>query len=155
MYLVNDLINIGLWSKELKDNIIASNGSIQSFDNLPPEFRSIYKTMWELKQVWVLKGAKARGPYVDQTQSMNIFMAEPDYQRLGSSHFWGWKNGLKTGMYYLRTKPSADAIKFTIDPNLIKLDKLIKSPNSKANSRFTDPIEDSEHELGDCTNCSA
>ena len=138
-YLVNDLTSIGLWSKDLKDNIIASSGSIQSFDNLPREFKSIYKTMWELKQVWVLKSAEARGPYVDQTQSMNIFMAEPDYQRLGSSHFWGWKHGLKTGMYYLRTKPSIDAIKFTIDPKLIKKDKL---------SLFS-------NELGDCFNCSA
>ncbi len=154
-YLVNDLINVGLWSKDLKDKIIASNGSIQSFDNLPPEFRSIYKTMWELKQIWVLKGAEARGPYTDQTQSMNIFMAEPDYQRLGSSHFWGWKHGLKTGMYYLRTKPSADAIKFTIDPKLIKKDKLIKSPKGKAKSRLTYPDEDPNHQLGDCTNCSA
>ncbi len=153
-YLVNDLINTGLWTKELKDKIIASNGSIQSFDQLPPDFRSIYKTMWELKQVWVLKGAEARGPYVDQTQSMNIFMAEPDYQRLGSSHFWGWKHGLKTGMYYLRTKPSADAIKFTIDPKLMK-DKAIKSPKGKAKSRLVHPVEDTSHELGDCTNCSA
>ena len=76
--------------------------------------------MWEIKQVWVIKAAVARGAFVDQSQSMNIFMAEPDYQRLSSSHFYAWKNGLKTGMYYLRTKPSADAIKFTIDPNLTK-----------------------------------
>ena len=133
-YLVNDLVSIGLWSKDLKDNIIAHNGSVQQFDNLPSEFKSIYKTMWELKQIWVLKAAEARGPFVDQTQSMNIFMAEPDYQRLGSSHFWGWKHGLKTGMYYLRTKPSMDAIKFTIDPNLIK---------------------NESNNIGDCLNCSA
>ena len=118
-YLVNDLININNWSTELKDRIIGQNGSIQSFDELPPEFKNLYKTMWEIKQVWVLKNAVARGPFVDQTQSMNIFMAEPDYQRLGSCHFWAWKNGLKTGMYYLRTKPSADAIKFTVDPKFI------------------------------------
>jgi ribonucleoside-diphosphate reductase alpha subunit len=132
-YLVNDLVSIGLWTKDLKDKIIANNGSVQSFDILPPEFKSIYKTMWELKQIWVLKAAEARGPFVDQTQSMNIFMGEPDYQRLGSSHFWGWKHGLKTGMYYLRTKPSMDAIKFTIDPNIIK----------------------NESNTGDCLNCSA
>jgi ribonucleoside-diphosphate reductase alpha subunit len=133
-YLVNDLFNVGLWTKDLKDKIIANNGSVQTFDILPPEFKSIYKTMWELKQIWVLKAAEARGPFVDQTQSMNIFMGEPDYQRLGSSHFWGWKHGLKTGMYYLRTKPSMDAIKFTIDPNIIK--------NESIN-------------VGDCLNCSA
>lgn len=118
-YLVDDLISIGLWSKELKDNIIAHNGSVQNL-NIPSEIKAIYKTIWEIKQIWVLKGAVARGPFVDQTQSMNIFMAEPDFIRLGSSHFWAWKNGLKTGMYYLRTKPSSDAVKFTIDPLLVK-----------------------------------
>jgi ribonucleotide reductase alpha subunit len=119
-YLVNDLINIGLWSIDLKNMIIASNGSIQMLDNVPQEIRDIYKTIWEIKQIWVLKAAVARGPFVDQTQSMNIFMGEPDYKRLGSSHIWGWKNGLKTGMYYLRTKPAVDAIKFTINPDLFK-----------------------------------
>lgn len=117
-YLVDDLIKVNLWSPELKDQIIASNGSIQTINEIPPEFKQIYKTMWEIKQSWVLKGAVARGPFVDQSQSMNIFMGEPDYQRLNSSHFWAWKNGLKTGMYYLRTKPAVDAIKFTIDPKL-------------------------------------
>ena len=119
-YLVNDLIKINMWSPELKDRIIASNGSVQTINEIPPEIRQLYKTMWEIKQIWVLKGAVARGSYVDQAQSMNIFMAEPDYQRLSSSHFWAWKNGLKTGMYYLRSKPAANAIKFTINPNLIK-----------------------------------
>jgi ribonucleoside-diphosphate reductase alpha subunit len=119
-YLVNDMLRIGMWDKNMKDKIIAMNGSIQSNDEIPSEFKALYKTIWEIKQVWVLKAAAARQPFVDQTQSMNIFMGEPDYQRLGSSHFWAWKNGLKTGMYYLRTKPSADAIKFTIDPNLVK-----------------------------------
>jgi ribonucleoside-diphosphate reductase alpha chain len=116
-YLVNDLISVGLWSLELKDKIIAANGSIQHLD-VPPEFKLLYKTIWEIKQVWVLKAAKARGSFVDQTQSMNIFIDKPDYQKLGSCHMWSWKNGLKTGMYYLRTKPSTDAIKFTIDPNI-------------------------------------
>jgi ribonucleoside-diphosphate reductase alpha chain len=119
-YLVKDLIAVGIWSENLKNLIIANNGSVQSIEEIPPEMRSLYKTVWELKQVWVLKQAVARGAFVDQTQSMNIFMAEPDYQRLTSSHFYGWKNGLKTGMYYLRSKPSSEAIKFTVDPNLVK-----------------------------------
>ena len=112
-YLVNDLIRLGMWSTELKDKIINDNGSINNLD-VPNNYKELYKTIWEIKQIWVLKGAVARGPFVDQTQSMNIFMAEPDYQRLGSSHFWAWKNGLKTAMYYLRTKPSAEAIKITV-----------------------------------------
>jgi ribonucleoside-diphosphate reductase alpha chain len=119
-YLVHDLINIGMWDNNIKDMILAASGSIQNIDSIPLQFKQLYKTIWEIKQVWVLKAAKARGAFVDQTQSMNIFMSEPDYQRLGSSHFWAWRNGLKTGMYYLRSKPSVDAIKFTIDPKLVK-----------------------------------
>ena len=113
-YLVQDLIRIGLWNPELKNKIISNNGSVQALD-IPSALKDMYKTIWEIKQIWVLKGAVARGPFVDQSQSMNIFMAEPDYQRLGSSHFWAWKHGLKTGMYYLRTKPSAEAIKITVE----------------------------------------
>jgi ribonucleoside-diphosphate reductase alpha chain/ribonucleoside-diphosphate reductase subunit M1 len=126
-YLVNDLIKLNLWNINLKDKIIAANGSIQNLDEIPIEIKNIYKTIWEIKQIWVLKGALARAPFVDQSQSMNIFMAEPDYQRLSSSHFWGWKNGLKTGIYYLRTKPSIDPIKFTIDPNLMKTDTICEN----------------------------
>ena len=119
-HLVKDLININMWSPMMKDMILAHSGSIQHIDGIPMQIKQLYKTIWEIKQVWVLKAAAARGAFVDQTQSMNIFMSEPDYQRLGSSHFWAWRNGLKTGMYYLRSKPSVDAIKFTLDPNLIK-----------------------------------
>jgi len=119
-HLVKDLININMWSPMMKDMILAHSGSIQHIDGIPMQIKQLYKTIWEIKQVWVLKAAGARGAFVDQTQSMNIFMSEPDYQRLGSSHFWAWRNGLKTGMYYLRSKPSVDAIKFTLDPNLIK-----------------------------------
>lgn len=139
-YLVNDLIKIGLWSSDLKNKIIAMNGSIQSFDEIPTEYKQIYKTIWEIKQIWVLKAAVARSPFIDQSQSMNVFMADPDYQRLSSSHFWGWKNGLKTGIYYLRTKPSTEAIKFTIDPTL-----------SKALTNNNVSVEDNTT----CENCSA
>jgi ribonucleotide reductase alpha subunit len=134
-YLVNDLIKIGLWNSQLKDQIIASNGSIQSIDSIPNELKLIYKTIWEIKQIWVLKNAVARGYFVDQTQSLNIFMGEPDYQRLSSSHFWSWKAGLKTGMYYLRTKTATDATKFTVDPKLIK--------------------QQTNYSSEPCTNCSA
>ena len=121
-HLVKDLININMWSPTMKDLILANSGSVQNIDGIPSQIKQLYKTIWEIKQIWVLKAAAARGAFVDQTQSMNIFMSEPDYQRLGSSHFWAWRNGLKTGMYYLRSKPSVDAIKFTLDPKLIKKD---------------------------------
>lgn len=139
-YLVNDMLSLGMWNVEMKDKIIASNGSIQSLDILPPQFRELYKTIWEIQQIWVLEAALARSPYVDQTQSMNLFMANPDYQRLGSSHIWAWKKGLKTGQYYLRTKPATDAIKFTIDPRLAK-------------GKQTNEIKNIEENV--CENCSA
>jgi len=119
-YMVNDLLSIGEWNTTIKDLIIAGNGSIQHIKTLPESFRRLYQTQWELKQIWVLKAARARGPFVDQTQSMNIFMEEPNDQKLNSCLFWGWKNGLKSGIYYLRSKPSSNAIKFTIDPKLIQ-----------------------------------
>jgi len=113
-YLINDLDNIGLWSDSMKNKIIGANGSIQDITMIPQNIKNIYKTVWEIKQIWVLKAAKARGVFVDQTQSMNIFMDVPDYNRLTSCLFWGWKAGLKTGMYYLRSKPATDAIKITV-----------------------------------------
>ena len=117
-YLIDDLYNLGLWSNDMKQLILANNGSISNFNNIPEQIRNLYKTIWEIKQIWVLKNAIARGPFNDQTQSMNIFMQVPDYQRLYSSHFYAWKNGLKTGIYYLRTKPAKEAVKVTIDPNI-------------------------------------
>ena len=134
-YLIDELINVGLWSNEMKQMIIANNGSIQSFSNIPEQIRKQYKTIWEIKQIWVLKNALARSPFVDQTQSMNIFMDVPNYQKLYSSHFWAWKNGLKTGIYYLRSKPSKQATKITVDPTI---EEKIKN--------FNDEI---------CENCSA
>jgi len=118
-YMVNDLISINEWNTEVKDLIIAGNGSVQHLNNIPDIFKKLYKTQWELQQIWVLKAAKARGPFVDQTQSMNIFMEAPNDQKLNSCLFWGWKNGLKSGMYYLRTKPASNAIKFSVDPNIL------------------------------------
>jgi ribonucleotide reductase alpha subunit len=118
-HLVNDLLAIGEWNEEIKQIIIASDGNVNNLD-IPPTYKELYKTIWDIKQIWVLKHARARAPYVDQTQSMNIFMAVPDYNKLLNCHMWAWKNGLKTGMYYLRTKPSEGAIKVTVDPTLQK-----------------------------------
>ncbi len=118
-HLVNDLLAIGEWNEEVKQIIIASDGNINNLD-VPSIYKELYKTIWDIKQIWVLKHARARAPYVDQTQSMNIFMAVPDYNKLLNCHMWAWKNGLKTGMYYLRTKPAESAIKVTVDPTLQK-----------------------------------
>ena len=153
-YLVNDLIKIGLWNQNLKNKIIALNGSIQAIDEIPNEYKLQYKTIWEIKQIWVLKAALARAPFVDQTQSMNIYMAQPDFQRLSSSHFWAWKNGLKTGMYYLRSKPSSDAIKFTIDPSLLKNEEPEKKVETFSTARLSEKSKDFL-DNDTCTNCSA
>ena len=119
-YLVSDLQKLNMWNLNLKNQIIASNGSIQNLLGVPDELKRQYKTIWEIKQIWVLKQAESRGPYVDQSQSMNIFMENPDSKRLNASHMCAWKMGLKTGMYYLRTKSASSAIKFTVDPKMIK-----------------------------------
>ncbi len=119
-YLVQDLIDLGIWSKELKDTIIANDGSIQNIDLIPDDIKQIYKTVWEISMKSVIEQCRDRGVFVDQMQSMNLFMANPNYKRLTSMHFYAWKNNLKSGMYYLRSKSSASAGKFSIDPNLEK-----------------------------------
>jgi ribonucleotide reductase alpha subunit len=119
-HLLQDLIELGLWTPELKNKIIAKNGSIQSIQEIPAHIRQLYKTVWEVSQKTIINMAADRGAYIDQSQSLNIHMTDVNTAKLTSMHFHAWKKGLKTGMYYLRTKPSVDAIKFTIDPKLIK-----------------------------------
>lgn len=117
-YLVEDLVKLGLWSKDLKDTIIANDGSIQNIDIIPNDLKALYKTVWEISMKSVIEQCRDRGVFVDQMQSMNLFMANPNYKRLTSMHFYAWKANLKSGMYYLRSKSSASAGKFSIDPEL-------------------------------------
>jgi ribonucleoside-diphosphate reductase subunit M1 len=119
-YLMKDLIDLGLWSLELKNLIIAHDGSIQNIPSIPLEIKNLYKTVWEIKMKSVIDLAADRQHFVDQSQSLNIFLATPSYSTLSSMHFYGWKQGLKTGMYYLRTKPISSAIKFTVDQDMVK-----------------------------------
>lgn len=114
-YLLRDLIELGLWSEDMRQAIIASNGSIQRIVGIPAEIKELYKTVWEISQRRVLDLARGRAPFVDQTQSMNIHIAHPDVRKMASLHMASWEMGLKTGMYYLRSMPAADAIKFTVD----------------------------------------
>lgn len=114
-YLMNDLLQLGLWSPSMKDTIIAHGGSIQGIACIPKELKDLYKTVWEIKTKDLIDMATDRAAYIDQSQSMNIFMAQPTKSKVTSMHFYTWKSGLKTGMYYLRTKPAVDAIAFTID----------------------------------------
>jgi len=119
-YLINDLIHKGLWSKELKDTIILHEGSVQNIPEIDDETKAIYKTAWEIKQRNIIDMSADRGQYICQTQSLNIFMEEPDFQKLSSMHFYGHSKGLKTGSYYLRTRPKAKTQQFTIDPEFAK-----------------------------------
>jgi ribonucleotide reductase alpha subunit len=119
-YLIRDLINKGLWNKELKDTIILHEGSIQNIPEIEQEMKDLYKTSWEIKQRVVIDMSADRGRYICQTQSLNIFMEEPDFQKLSSMHFYGHSKGLKTGSYYLRTRPKAKTQQFTIDPEFAK-----------------------------------
>ena len=114
-HLLMDLVRLGLWNNDMKNKIIAANGSVQGIAEIPAEIKELYKTVWEIKQRTIIDMAADRGAYICQSQSLNLFIAEPNFAKLTSMHFYAWEKGLKTGMYYLRTKPAATAIKFTVD----------------------------------------
>jgi ribonucleoside-diphosphate reductase alpha subunit len=114
-HLLKDLIGLGIWNDNLKNRLIAENGSVQNIAEVPQEMKEIYKTVWEIKQRSIIDMAADRGAYICQSQSLNLFVDQPNFAKLTSMHFHAWRKGLKTGMYYLRTKAAADAIKFTVD----------------------------------------
>ena len=120
-YLLNDLKELELWSKDMKQLIIAENGSIQNIGSIPKHIKELYKTTWEIKQKSIIDLAADRAPFICQTQSMNLFFNEPNQTLLTSALLYGWKRGLKTGSYYVRSQPKVQAQQFTIDPNLRKL----------------------------------
>ena len=127
-FLVRDLIKLNLWNEQLKDTIIAHNGSVQYIEGLPAEIKEIYRTVWEIKQKSILEMSADRGAYIDQSQSLNIHMEDTNFGKLSSLHFSAWKLGLKTGMYYLRTRPAVDAIKFTIKQPVVKAPQPVAIP---------------------------
>ena len=114
-HLLRDLVKLGIWNDSLKNQLMGANGSIQNIKEIPDNVKELYKTAWEISQKTILDMAADRGAYIDQSQSLNIFMENANFAKLTSMHFYGWKAGLKTGMYYLRTKAATDAIKFTLD----------------------------------------
>merc|ERR1719497_185646 len=118
-HLLRDLVQRGLWTDDMRTQLIANNGSVQHLE-LPTEMKELYKTVWEIKQRIVLDMAAERGAYIDQSQSLNIHMVDATTAKLSSMHFHGWQLGLKTGMYYLRTKAAVDAIKFTVDVEKVR-----------------------------------
>jgi ribonucleoside-diphosphate reductase alpha chain len=118
-HLLRDLVKLGIWNDSLKNKLMAANGSVQKIEEIPDNIKELYKTAWEISQKVIVDMAADRGAYIDQSQSLNIFMENANFAKLTSMHFYGWKAGLKTGMYYLRTKSATDAIKFTLDKNAL------------------------------------
>ena len=118
-HLVNDLKKIGLWSKEMKDIMVKAGGSIQNIVDIPDNIKKLYKTVWEISQKCIIDMAADRGRFIDQSQSMNLFMESPTMSKLSSMHMYAWKSGLKTGMYYLRSKAKARPIQFSLEPECI------------------------------------
>ena len=112
-HLLEDLVNLGLWNDDLKEEIMRQNGSVQNVD-IPQDLKELYKTVWELSMKDIIDMSRHRGYFIDQSQSLNLFMENANMAKLTSMHFYAWKSGLKTGMYYLRTKSAVDAIKFTL-----------------------------------------
>ena len=118
-HLVRDLLKVGLWTTSIKNQIIANNGSVQAIKEIPEPLREIYKTVWEIKQKRMMDLAIARGPYICQSQSLNLYQENPQYSKMSAMHFHAWKSGLKTGQYYFRSRPARDAIKFTVNVDML------------------------------------
>jgi len=114
-HLLRDLTRLGIWNDEVKEKLVSAQGSVQNISEIPTYLKALYKTVWEIPQRVILDHAADRGPFVCQSQSMNVHMAEPSRGKLTSMFFYGWKKGLKTGMYYLRTRPRADSLLFAVD----------------------------------------
>ncbi len=119
-HLLRDLVDMNLWNENMKNRLISENGSIQNISEIPQHLKDLYKTTWEISQKTIIDMAAERGAYICQSQSLNIHMEDPNFGKLTSMHFYAWKNGLKTGMYYLRTKAATDAIKFTVDKQALQ-----------------------------------
>jgi len=157
-HLLRDLISRGLWTEDMRMQLIAHNGSVQHLD-LPVEVKELYKTVWEIKQRTVLDMAADRGAYIDQSQSLNIHMTDATTAKLSSMHFHGWQLGLKTGMYYLRTKAATDAIKFTVDVEKVKRASSTnaieaEATSSRAEEKAIEALKANEPKYA-CVGCSS
>ena len=148
-HLLRDLVKLCIWNDRLKNKLMASNGSIQNIDEIPENIKELYKTAWEISQKEILDMAADRGAYIDQSQSLNIFMENANFAKLTSMHFYGWKAGLKTGMYYLRTKSATDAIKFTLDK------AAISEPVAKTEEERMAEISCSLDDPDNCVSCGS
>jgi ribonucleoside-diphosphate reductase alpha chain len=149
-HLLRDLMARGLWTAEIRNQIIAHNGSVQRIPEIPADLKLLYRTSWELKQRGLIDMAADRGAFIDQSQSFNVFVQDPNYGKLSSMHFHGWKSGLKTGMYYLRSKAAADAIKFTVDQQQLQKKHTQDAQKEREDAAAPQPAEEQE-----CLSCGA
>ena len=118
-HLVRDLIKLDLWTSSVKNQIVANNGSVQDIKEIPQNIKDIYKTVWEISQRKTMNLAIARGPYICQSQSLNLYQENPQFNKMSLMHFHAWRSGLKTGQYYFRSRPARDAIKFTVNVDML------------------------------------
>ena len=146
-HLVKALFEKGLWTPAIKDAIIGNNGSVLGLSQIPEEIQRVFKTVWEIKQKVLIDMAADRGAYICQSQSLNLFLADPDFKTLSSMHVYTWRKGLKTGIYYLRTRPAATAQKFTIEP--------VKAIGSNTIVTHQEEKEREKEEEKECTMCSS
>ena len=142
-HLVKELSKRNLWNKEMRDNIILENGSVQNISKFPEDLKEIYKTVWETSQRTVIDMAADRAPFIDQTQSMNLWLSNPTFGKVNSMHMYAWKKGLKTGMYYLRSRSAVDAVKVTVSSEKMARENIINSQTDDSN------------EPEECLTCSA
>ena len=147
-HLLKDLVKEGLWNKDTRQKIMTANGSIQNIEKIPVRLKELYKTAWEISQKAIIEMAADRGAYICQSQSLNIFMENANFGKLTSMHFYGWEKGLKTGMYYLRTKAATDAIKFTVDKTVVE------EPSKEIIEQQQDAIACSLDDPDGCEMCS-
>lgn len=147
-HLLKDLVKEGLWNKDTRQKIMTANGSIQNIEKIPTRLKELYKTAWEISQKAIIEMAADRGAYICQSQSLNIFMENANFGKLTSMHFYGWEKGLKTGMYYLRTKAATDAIKFTVDKTVVE------EPSKEIIEQQQDAIACSLDDPDGCEMCS-
>ncbi|KAK0181799.1 hypothetical protein PV327_004047 [Microctonus hyperodae] len=158
-HLLKDLTERNLWDEDMKNEIIANNGSVQKINRFPQELKVLYKTVWEIPQKTIINMAADRGPFIDQSQSLNVYLAQPTINVLTSMHFYTWQLGLKTGMYYLRTKPAANAIQFTVDKR--RLQNFISDEQQQDNDKTDKKMSNESIAIScfrnngnECTSCS-
>ena len=154
-HLLEDLVELGLWNNDMKEDIMRANGSIQDIEIIPQDLKELYKTVWEMSMKDIIDMARQRSYFIDQSQSLNLFMQDPDFGKLTSMHFYAWKSGLKTGMYYLRTKSAVNAIQFTVSKKKDELPAGAIEEKPLTGEELKEMILKSKEDPDDCLMCGS